>query len=197
MKRRLAAAAAILLALGIGGVVVVQQSAPPGPTDPQSKAVSGRAPASPADAAPGATDAGAPTADAAGVNADGVRVLPGAQETVEGFNDPSHSPERDLEIIAEALAQYRRVFGRNPPGGGNAEIVAGLLGGNAKKLAVIPPDLPAVNAAGEMTDRWGTPFHFHPVSGTVTEVVSAGPDRLLWTADDVGALNPVDGPVPP
>lgn len=194
MKRRLAAVAAILLALGIGGVVVVRQSAPPGPTDPQSRAVSSKTPASQADAAPGAPDAGAPTANAAEVSAAGVRVLPGAQETVEGFNDPSHPPERDLAIIEEALARFRRVFGRNPPGGENAEIVAGLLGGNSKKLAVIPPDFPAVNAAGELVDRWSTPFHFHPVSATVIEVISAGPDRALWTADDIGALRPVDGP---
>jgi hypothetical protein len=41
-----------------------------------------------------------------------------------------------------------------------------------------------VNAAGELTDRWGTPFFFHQVSKAQMEVRSAGPDRRMWTADD-------------
>jgi hypothetical protein len=197
MKRRLAAVAAILLALGIGGVVMVRQPAATGPADPDRGPAPGAPAGSQPSAAPGAPGTGAPAADAAELTADGMRLLPGAREMVEGFNDPSQPPERDLAIIEEALAQFRRVFGRNPPGGENAEIVAGLLGGNAKQLAVIPPDLPAVNAAGELIDRWNTPFHFHPVSGSVMEVLSAGPDRALWTPDDLGTLNPVDGPEVP
>jgi hypothetical protein len=34
-------------------------------------------------------------------------------------------------------------------------------------------------------DRFGTPYFFHPISETRIDVRSAGPDRKLWTEDDV------------
>ena len=56
---------------------------------------------------------------------------------------------------------------------------AGRLG-----FAFIPPGNPAINARGELCDRWGTPFFFHQLSGSQMEIRSAGPDRKLWTPDD-------------
>jgi len=69
--------------------------------------------------------------------------------------------------------------------GENAEITAVLAGRNRLQLALIPPSHPAINRAGELCDRWGTPFFFHALSGTQMEIRSAGPDRRLWSADDV------------
>ena len=42
-----------------------------------------------------------------------------------------------------------------------------------------------VNGQGELVDSWGTPYFFHQVSGTETEIRSAGPDRKMWTEDDL------------
>jgi hypothetical protein len=122
---------------------------------------------------------------------DGINILPGAAEIVRDLNAPSQPPERDLEIVGEVFACYRRIFKQNPPGGLNAEIVAALLGANEKKLAVLQQNLPALNAKGEVVDRWGTPFYFHPALSTEMEILSAGPDRQLWTDDDIGTLRPV------
>lgn len=196
MKRRWIAAAVILLALGISSVVLVRQSETETPAAfPSTSGGIGLPPT----AATGAVETGAPSpaTNAAESAAGGVRVLPTARELVRELNDPAEPPENDVEIVNAALAEFRRIFGQNPPGGVNMEITAALTGDNPKKLAVVPPDSPALNAAGELVDRWNTPFHFHPVSGTVMEVLSAGPDRVLWTADDIGTLNPVDGPVAP
>jgi hypothetical protein len=94
-------------------------------------------------------------------------------------------PYDDLQILQILIAAYRRIDGANPSGGLNSEIVAVLTGQNERKVAVIPPDHPALNAAGELVDRWGTPYWFHPVSREVMEVISAGPDGELFTDDDV------------
>ncbi len=56
---------------------------------------------------------------------------------------------------------------------------------NPLRLALIPPDQPAINRAGELCDRWGTPFFFHAESATRMEIRSAGPDQKMWSADDV------------
>jgi hypothetical protein len=127
----------------------------------------------------------------------GANLMPGMKELASGLNDPAHSTEEDIEIVASLINQYRAIFGQNPPGGSNAEIVASLTGDNAKRLAIVPPDLPALNGEGELVDRWGTPFLFHPVSSLIMEILSAGPDQRLWTEDDVGSLTPVNEEMPP
>ena len=71
------------------------------------------------------------------------------------------------------------------PVGDNAEITATLTGRNNLRLALIPPGHPAVNRRGELCDRWGTPFFFHAESAHKMEIRSAGPDRKMWSADDV------------
>jgi hypothetical protein len=42
-----------------------------------------------------------------------------------------------------------------------------------------------INGKGELVDYWGTPFFFHQLSGTEMEIHSAGPDKVMWTADDL------------
>ena len=117
-------------------------------------------------------------------------VFPGSRERLSTFNRPEEPPALDLEIIEETFATYRQIFGQNPTGGTNAEITAALTGKNEKDLAIVPPDFATINSEGEIIDRWGTPYFFHPVSGQVMEVLSAGPDGLLWTVDDVGSITP-------
>ena len=44
-----------------------------------------------------------------------------------------------------------------------------------------------VNENGEMVDPWGTPYFFHQLSGHEMEIHSAGPDKIMWTFDDLVA----------
>ena len=70
--------------------------------------------------------------------------------------------------------------------GDNAEITNALNGGNpAKVIFVQTEDGLRQNARGELIDSWGTPFFFHQLARTQMEVRSAGPDRRMWTADDL------------
>ena len=91
----------------------------------------------------------------------------------------------DLRIVDECVATFRSNFPRDGnPVGSNAEITAALTGKNKFRLALIPPTHSAINRAGELCDRWGTPFYFHAESGTRMTIRSAGPDQKLHTADD-------------
>jgi hypothetical protein len=95
-------------------------------------------------------------------------------------------PETDLEILEEVLSIYRKVAGGNPAGD-NSDFTEALVG-QAPEGIFFSRSSPAYRD-GELVDRWGTPYWFHPVTSHVTEIRSAGPDRQLFTADDV-VINP-------
>lgn len=84
----------------------------------------------------------------------------------------------DLRLVTELLDAFRTNFPRDGnPVGENAEITAALAGKNPLRFAFIAPTHRAINARGELCDRWGTPFFFHAESGTLMKIRSAGPDK--------------------
>jgi hypothetical protein len=94
-------------------------------------------------------------------------------------------PQIALENMRHAIHDYGTMFGGNPVGI-NSEITSQLSGKNPKHISFINADAGMrVNANGELIDPWGTPYFFHQLSGTDMEIHSAGPDRILWTADDL------------
>jgi len=104
------------------------------------------------------------------------------------LNAPDGTIRRDLEILNEVFAAWQTNFPREGnPVGENVEITAALAGDNPLHFAFISRSHPAINARGELCDRWGTPFFFHAMSGTQMIVRSAGPDKKLWTSDDVSS----------
>jgi hypothetical protein len=89
------------------------------------------------------------------------------------------------EAVRSAAQAYGAAFGGNPVGT-NAEITRALNGNNpthAMFLSGIPGQ--QINSKGELLDPWGTPYFFHQLSGSDMEVRSAGPDRKMWTSDDI------------
>jgi hypothetical protein len=103
-----------------------------------------------------------------------------------GLNAPGGDIHRDVEILHDVLVAWRTNFPQaGNPVGENDEITLALCGANPLHFAFIAPTHPAINARGELCDRWGTPFRFHAWSGTQMEIRSAGPDRRFATGDDV------------
>lgn len=103
----------------------------------------------------------------------------------DSLNSPATNIAADLRLVALVLETFRSNFPRSGnPVGLNSEITATLTGQNQLRLALIPPDHPAINREGELTDRWGTPFFFHAESATRMTITSAGPDKKLHTPDD-------------
>lgn len=91
----------------------------------------------------------------------------------------------DVQSVSMLLEEYRRAFGAMPVGELNDEIVRRLQGENPKGIAVLPKAHPAISAQGELLDRWGTPYRFHPESSWDMTVRSAGPDKRMWSNDDI------------
>jgi hypothetical protein len=141
-------------------------------------------PAAPRNPVTGATRAGASSQPAAARPA-----APAAAERstlADALNSPQGDIQADLRIVSDVVQAFRSNFPRDGnPVGSNAEITTALTGRNPLQLALIPHDHPAINRAGELCDRWGTPFFFHAESATRMTVRSAGPDRKMWTEDDV------------
>ncbi|HEY5753341.1 MAG TPA: hypothetical protein VIT21_09340 [Chthoniobacterales bacterium] len=125
-----------------------------------------------------------------------VYYLPEIAAVSRKLNAPENRAEDDIAVVQGLIAIYRRNnSGSVPDGFYNNEITAILRGRNAKHFSVLAPDLPgsAINANGELQDRWGTPYFFHPVSRELIEVRSAGPDRRFWTGDDIQSPDVVPG----
>jgi hypothetical protein len=94
-------------------------------------------------------------------------------------------PATVIENMRTTFRHYASVCGANPIGT-NEEITRALRGDNPRKLNFLKEeDGNRVNEKGELIDPWGTPYFFHQLSGTLMEVHSAGPDRIMWTADDI------------
>ena len=108
------------------------------------------------------------------------QVLPGSvEESPAGEGNVAE----DLDAVGATIRAFQTVHGENPIGS-NAEITGALLGNNLKQIKLEVPTGSQVNGAGEMCDRWGTPYFFHQLSKTEMEIRSAGPDRQMWTGDD-------------
>ena len=108
---------------------------------------------------------------------------PPAPETAE--SSASVAPVTALENMRAVFRQYTLRFGGNPVGD-NSEITAVLNGRNPRQAVFLnPDDGMRLNERGELVDSWGTPYFFHQLSRTEMEIHSAGPDRKLWTSDDL------------
>lgn len=117
-------------------------------------------------------------------------VTPRETPAAEPAPEPEVLSPADVQKVRDAidnleltLRDFGTALGGNPVGT-NAEITAALLGDNAKQVKLELPAGSSLNASGELCDPWGTPWFFHQLSRTKTELRSAGPDRKLYTDDD-------------
>ena len=109
----------------------------------------------------------------------------GTEEIAQFYRATDTDPEDDIQILQQVLYTYRQATGANPEGGENGAISDRLFGKNKMGVRFLPDRPEWVNRDGELIDRWGTPYFFHSVSPEDMEIVSAGPDKELWTDDDV------------
>jgi len=110
-----------------------------------------------------------------------------AAEFLQGYGSAASSPERDLEQVKDVVDAFVRSV-KIPgalPTGSNRELVAALAGENPHRIRFLDPAAPYLNADGELVDRWQVPLFFHFVEADDVGLRSAGPDRVMWTADDV------------
>lgn len=103
------------------------------------------------------------------------------------LNAADRNPQHDVEVLHTMIVRYlRRMRQRQgPPIGDDIDLAHAFTGHNPMHLLVLRPDHPALSPDGHLRDRWGTPYFIHPLGNNAFEVRSAGPDRKLFTADDV------------
>jgi hypothetical protein len=95
------------------------------------------------------------------------------------------APQTAVENMSRMIKQYGQMFGGNPVGN-NAEFAKQLGGDNPKHINFINSEAGMrLDGNGQLVDPWGTPYFFHQISGSDTEVRSAGPDKVMYTADDI------------
>lgn len=187
-----------LFATIVFGIVVIFLFRQPEPESSPagSERVEVRREATPEPTRPATSSTNAPPTEA-----EGVRNLASRDSRFSQLPDGSHyyiaavarsqqlgtsaEPGDDLELIADLLGDYRLFFKSNPVGSENYEIVEQLLGANDKQISFLDREITSLAPDGLLLDRWGTPYTFHPLTSSVMDIRSAGPDQELWTDDDL------------
>ena len=109
------------------------------------------------------------------------------ESILQGYAAADTTVRQDLTLVSHVLDNFALlVKGDDPlPLGANEEIAAALRGRNRMQLHFVPDTSPLFNAKGQIVDRWGTPLYFHAISRDRVDIRSAGPDKIMWTTDDV------------
>jgi hypothetical protein len=107
------------------------------------------------------------------------------------LHQPETPPQEDLEQLNAVFDLFLWAYRELPEGGENHEMMARLTGENSHQVIFFPPDHESFDAEGALLDRWGSPYFMHKISGQQVDIVSSGPDRELWTTDDL-RIGPTD-----
>lgn len=93
----------------------------------------------------------------------------------------------DLESLSRLGLSYRILVKTHAsrPIGCNGDLADALRGNNPYQQRFLPDGHPVFNPEGQLQDRWGTPLFIHILAADQWEIRSAGPDREMWTDDDV------------
>jgi hypothetical protein len=96
-------------------------------------------------------------------------------------------PQNDLTLMSRLMENSRLLLksAANRPLSANEDWADFLRGKNSAHEGFLPDNHIALNSKGQLVDRWGTPLFFHALGGGRFDIRSAGPDRKLWTEDDI------------
>lgn len=110
-----------------------------------------------------------------------------SSDYLQGYGTAASDAMRDVMLVQSVLDAFTYTV-KVPdalPAGSNQELVQALTGRNPHGIRFLDPRAPFLNQAGEIADRWQTPLFFHFENARDPAIRSAGPDRKMWTADDV------------
>ncbi len=96
------------------------------------------------------------------------------------------TPAEDRSAVEDIVTNYLQSapHATRAPLGTNEEITRALTDRDTLGDSALPTSHPAI-VSGLLVDRWGAPWHFHQLAADIIEVRSAGPDRRLYTRDDL------------
>jgi hypothetical protein len=113
-------------------------------------------------------------------------ISPSTQDATPTAEPPGPSPEEDVRALHQLVGNFLTAVKDpyRPPLGDNEDLARAMMGGNRYGHVFVPTNDARV-VDGKIVDRWGTPYFFHNRAPDAIDVRSAGPDRALFTADDV------------
>jgi len=123
------------------------------------------------------------------------------------YANPNTTPEHDLALLGQLMDNFTLLVktSADRPLSANEDWSQALRGLNPSSQRFLPDDHIIFNPQHQLIDRWGTPLFFHAEAKGRYSIRSAGPDRRLWTSDDLernpdgsltrgGDLKPVELP---
>lgn len=182
--RRLAAAAVALVVLLLGGGAAWFWS-----TEKTTRAPALEARPTARDAGPGAFAPGAPPRLLPARPADPARPALAWERLLAADGSPAEDLASLRDLVENHVHSGLGGAAGESGGGGrgiafNEDLIPALADRDALGEAALPADHPAIRE-GRLIDRWGTPWQVHPLASDLIQVRSAGPDRRLYTADDL------------
>lgn len=90
-----------------------------------------------------------------------------------------------MNQIMTACQNYQIEYGALPQASENSRLVAILCGDNPRKIECFAPSRNDLNPNHEVIDFWKTPFRITFRPDSKIEVISAGPDKIFGTQDDI------------
>ncbi len=109
------------------------------------------------------------------------------ESILRGYASINTTPEQDLTQLAHLMNNFSLLVKSSAerPMSANEDWAAAFRGLNPAHERFIPDTHVALDAQGRLVDRWGTPLFFHALGNHRFELRSAGPDKKLWTDDDI------------
>ena len=106
---------------------------------------------------------------------------------LEAYANPNIPPQKDLLLVRDVLDAFLYTV-KEPgalPAGSNREVLGALLGDNPYRIRFVDPGFDHLNEHGQIVDRWQSPLFFHFEAATQIGIRSAGPDKVMWSEDDL------------
>jgi hypothetical protein len=109
------------------------------------------------------------------------------ESILRDYANANQPPENDLTLMSRLMENSLLLLksAGNRPLSANEDWADFLLGKNFIHERFLTDTNVALNAQGQLIDRWRTPLFVHALGGGRYEMRSAGPDQKLWTADDI------------
>ena len=117
----------------------------------------------------------------------GQTIAPLGETILRNYANTNFPPENDLTLMSRLMENSLLLLksAANRPLSANEDWADLFRGQNAAHEVYLPSQHIAFNAHGQLADRWGTPLFFHALGGGRYEIRSAGPDKTMWTGDDL------------
>jgi hypothetical protein len=96
-------------------------------------------------------------------------------------------PQNDLTLMSHLMGNALLLLksAANRPLSANEDWADFLKGQNSAHERFLSDNHTVLNQKGQLIDRWGTPLFFHALGNGRYEIRSAGPDKTMWTSDDI------------